>query len=94
MQKDDTILDLGCGGKFPSQSSLANSRMLVIEKPIIDGVINLQLAQTLSQGKGRIHGVDANEAIIAAARKAAASNPAATKTCTFEGNLLDLRVLM
>ncbi|KAK0118098.1 hypothetical protein ONS95_012403 [Cadophora gregata] len=49
-----------------------------------DGIINVQLAQTLAKGKGKIHGVDASPAMIASAQKAAAADPAASKTCSFE----------
>lgn len=58
---------------------------MLIKCQMVDGVINIHLAQTLAKGKGRIHGVDASEAMIGAARKAAASGPAAEKVCTFEG---------
>ena len=51
----------------------------------IDGVLNIQFAQTLVKGKGKIHGVDASEALISAATKAASSDEAAEKVCTFEG---------
>lgn len=47
----------------------------------------MQFAQTLEKGKGRIHGVDASEAMIAAAKKAAASDSAAEKVCSFESKL-------
>jgi len=52
---------------------------------LIDGVLNIQFAQTLAKGKGRIHGVDASEAMISAAKKAASSDGVAEKVCTFEG---------
>jgi tRNA/tmRNA/rRNA uracil-C5-methylase (TrmA/RlmC/RlmD family) len=54
---------------------------------MVDGVLNVQFAQTLAKGEGRIHGVDASEAMITAAKKAAASDGAAEKVCTFEGKL-------
>lgn len=47
----------------------------------------MQFAQTLEKGKGRIHGVDASGAMIAAAKKAAASDSAAEMVCSFESKL-------
>jgi 2-polyprenyl-3-methyl-5-hydroxy-6-metoxy-1,4-benzoquinol methylase len=49
-------------------------------------VLNLQIAQTLAKGKGGIHGVDASEAMISAAKKAAASDAAAKKFVLFKGS--------
>ncbi|KUJ24112.1 S-adenosyl-L-methionine-dependent methyltransferase [Mollisia scopiformis] len=49
-----------------------------------DGVLNLQIAQTLAQGTGKIHGVDSSASMISTAQKAASADPAASKTCTFE----------
>ena len=39
----------------------------------------------LAKGKGRVHGVDASEAMIAAARQAAASDNTAKEVCSLEG---------
>ncbi|KAL2063437.1 hypothetical protein VTL71DRAFT_5242 [Oculimacula yallundae] len=50
-----------------------------------DGVINLQLAQVLSKGRGSVRGIDASPAMIEAARASAAADAAASKTCTFGG---------
>jgi len=80
VQEDDVILDLGCGGKLFSHSGV-----LMDVNRLTDGVLNLQIAQTLAKGKGRIHGVDTSEAMISAAKKAAASDAVAKKVCTFEG---------
>lgn len=66
VQKDDTILDVGCG----------------------DGIINLQVAQTLSQGTGRIHGIDSSNDMITSSKKAAASEQSISEICTFESNCL------
>ncbi|PSS08826.1 hypothetical protein M430DRAFT_70056 [Amorphotheca resinae ATCC 22711] len=50
-----------------------------------DGVLNLQIAETLSKGKGRIHGVDSSIDMITASKSAAAAaDPAISKACTFE----------
>jgi len=57
---------------------------LILDLGCGDGIINLQLAQTLVKGKGKIHGVDASPAMIESAQKAAAADPAASKTCSFE----------
>lgn len=89
VQPDDVILDLGCGGSssptppFP----ILRLRNLIETNCFPDGVLNVQFASILSKGKGRVHGVDASEAMISAARKAAASDGAAGKVCTFEGKL-------
>ncbi|KAK0617966.1 S-adenosyl-L-methionine-dependent methyltransferase [Bombardia bombarda] len=64
-QKDDVILDLGCG----------------------DGVLDVELAHILSQGKGRVHGVDSSGAMIEAAKKLSAANAnkhMVEDRCTFE----------
>jgi hypothetical protein len=53
---------------------------------ISDGVINLQIAQTLTKGTGKFHGVDSSEDMINSAKKAASSDTAASKVCTFEGS--------
>lgn len=55
---------------------------------MLDGIINLELADVLASGNGRIHGVDSSVSMIASANKAASANPAAAKTCTFEGEFL------
>lgn len=69
------------GSPFPRlQKDLETDRL-------IDGVLNVQFAQTLAKGKGKAHGIDASEAMIAAARKVTTSDAAAEKVCTFEGKL-------
>ncbi|TVY52753.1 putative methyltransferase [Lachnellula cervina] len=51
-----------------------------------DGVLNLQIAQTLSKGTGKIHGIDSSESMIATAKKAASAsaNPSISHICTFQ----------
>ncbi|KAH7319266.1 methyltransferase, partial [Rhexocercosporidium sp. MPI-PUGE-AT-0058] len=49
-----------------------------------DGIINIQLGQVLSKGKGKIHGIDASPAMIESAQKSTVADPAASKTCSFE----------
>ncbi|TVY35105.1 putative methyltransferase, partial [Lachnellula occidentalis] len=49
-----------------------------------DGVLNLQIAQTLSKGTGMIHGVDSSESMIATAKKSASANPSIANSCTFQ----------
>lgn len=52
----------------------------------IDGVLNLQFAETLSKGTGSVHGVDSSADMIRASKAAvAAADPAIQKICTFEG---------
>ncbi|CZT47012.1 uncharacterized protein RSE6_07535 [Rhynchosporium secalis] len=47
-----------------------------------DGIINLQLAQVVSRGKGSVHGIDASPAMIEAARSSAAADVAAIVDAT------------
>ncbi|KAK6612727.1 methyltransferase type 11 [Botrytis cinerea] len=50
-----------------------------------DGIIPVQIAHTLSQGSGRIHGIDSSEDMIAAAKKAAISGgEEISGVCTFQ----------
>ncbi|KAM0164351.1 hypothetical protein ACHAQE_002931 [Botrytis cinerea] len=51
----------------------------------VDGIIPVQIAHTLSQGSGRIHGIDSSEDMIAAAKKAAiAGGEEISGVCTFQ----------
>ncbi|KAM0176368.1 hypothetical protein ACHAPC_009269 [Botrytis cinerea] len=51
----------------------------------VDGIIPVQIAHTLSQGSGRIHGIDSSEDMIAAAKKAAISGgEEISGVCTFQ----------
>lgn len=92
-QKDDVILDIGCGGEPPPRRHLTlkvvrNARKLTqLTSHIItvDAVLDIQIAQILAQGKGRLHGIDSSKAMIAAARKKAEEDDAARGRCTFEG---------
>ncbi|ERS96836.1 hypothetical protein HMPREF1624_07045 [Sporothrix schenckii ATCC 58251] len=61
VQKDDVILDLGCG----------------------DGVLDLQFAEILSKGTGRLHGVDSSPSLIETSQKAVEA--AGYTNSTFEG---------
>lgn len=81
-QKDDVILDIGCGGK---QYSLISSRRdgRTRTNSTKDGVLDIDIAKTLSQGKGSLHGIDSSPAMIQAADQAAAKD--GLKNCTFEG---------
>ncbi|KAH8596585.1 S-adenosyl-L-methionine-dependent methyltransferase [Bisporella sp. PMI_857] len=49
-----------------------------------DGVLNLQIAEVLKTGSGRIHGTDSSEAMIAASQAKVPSNSSLSKICTFE----------
>ncbi|KAK4183216.1 S-adenosyl-L-methionine-dependent methyltransferase [Podospora australis] len=51
-----------------------------------DGVLDVDLGQIVSQGNGRLVGVDSSQPMIEAAKKAvaAASSPAVSERCTFE----------
>ncbi|KAJ5037371.1 uncharacterized protein L3040_007547 [Drepanopeziza brunnea f. sp. 'multigermtubi'] len=57
---------------------------LILDVGCGDGIINIQIAQTLAKGSGKIHGIDASHAMIESARKSAAADPAATKAATFD----------
>ncbi|KAI0837097.1 S-adenosyl-L-methionine-dependent methyltransferase [Hypoxylon sp. FL0890] len=70
-QKDDVILDIGCGVDSPAYRIF-----------IQDGVVNIQMQEVLAQGSGSIHGTDASPAMIEAAIKAASK--AGASKCTFE----------
>jgi hypothetical protein len=61
------------------------SQWITYQCSILDGILNIEFAKTLSKGTGKVHGIDSSEAMINAAKKAAAADPAASKTCTFEG---------
>jgi hypothetical protein len=51
-----------------------------------DGIINLQIAETLAKGTGSIHGVDSSAAMINASKNSvAAADASIQKICTFEG---------
>ena len=82
-QSDDVILDIGCGGKWfrknPSPSQHWGCQHAELR---LDGVLDLQIAQVLSKGKGSLHGVDSSHAMIAAADKAA--KDAGLPNCVFE----------
>lgn len=47
-------------------------------------MLNVQIAQTLAQGKGRIHGVDASEDMIANAKKRVEKDGKAGGKCSFQ----------
>ncbi|PQE23003.1 methyltransferase domain-containing protein [Rutstroemia sp. NJR-2017a WRK4] len=51
-----------------------------------DGILNLQIAQTLSRGNGRIHGIDSSSSMIAAAQALVAKTGDAkiAEICTFQ----------
>jgi len=49
-----------------------------------DGILNLQIAETLAKGSGRIHGIDSSVDMITNAQKAASSSLGISKICTFE----------
>ncbi|KAM3086120.1 hypothetical protein ACMFMG_000259 [Clarireedia jacksonii] len=51
-----------------------------------DGILNLQIAQTLSRGNGRIHGIDSSSSMIAAAQDliAKTGDSKIAEICTFQ----------
>ncbi|KAK0657257.1 S-adenosyl-L-methionine-dependent methyltransferase [Cercophora newfieldiana] len=78
-QKDDVILDLGCGGTLSSPRY--STQQSTYHHP--DGVLDLQIGQVLSQGSGTLHGIDGSPAMIEASKKATAETGLQGK-CTFE----------
>ena len=50
----------------------------------IDGVLDVQIAQILSQGIGRVHGIDSSKAMIEAAKEKCGGG-AGSEKCSFEG---------
>ena len=56
-----------------------------------DGIIDLQFADVLAQGAGRLHGIDSSVAMIEAAEKA--TNDAGIANATFEGASRLLRMI-
>jgi len=92
-QKDDIILDLGCGGMVysPPHSSLEPHQPSfpdVSRSPVLmfvsDGILDMQIGEVLAQGEGSLHGIDGSEAMIRASKELAAKSGLDMK-CTFEG---------
>lgn len=97
VQKDDVILDVGCGGEFlfifPCYGEV--SPRIIVKRSewkekekcfltcLSDGVLNIQIAKTLATGTGRIHGVDSSAAMIETAKREAEKEGVAG-ICTFE----------
>jgi hypothetical protein len=47
------------------------SQWITYQCSILDGILNIEFAKTLSKGTGKVHGIDSSEAMINAAKKAA-----------------------
>lgn len=68
LQKDDVLLDVGCGGKSIQK---ARKRETLIAKTLVlsDGILNADFAKVLAQGNGSMHGIDSSASMIEAARE-------------------------
>lgn len=64
LQKDDVLLDIGCGGMCLSPN--LDQRP---ETDRLDGILNAEFAKVLAQGSGSMHGVDSSASMIEAARE-------------------------
>jgi ubiquinone/menaquinone biosynthesis C-methylase UbiE len=62
LQKDDVLLDIGCGGKHSSPFWPTQA-----DHP--DGILNVEFAKILAQGSGSMHGIDSSPSMIEAARE-------------------------
>lgn len=82
-QKDDVILDIGCGGKclLPFTPPNLISYIQILTSPP-DGIVNIQISEILAKGSGSIHGTDSSPAMITAAQQLASQSSASN--CTFE----------
>ncbi|KAK1726857.1 methyltransferase domain-containing protein [Colletotrichum acutatum] len=89
VQKDDVILDVGCGGEsltsthfiVPLDDELDCSTKLQTDNQV-DGILDVEFGKVLSQGKGSLHGIDASPGMISAAKKAVSA--AGLSNCEFE----------
>ncbi|KAF5600992.1 hypothetical protein FPANT_1856 [Fusarium pseudoanthophilum] len=64
LQKDDVLLDIGCGGMY-----LSPNLNHTPETDHLDGILNAEFAKILAQGSGSMHGVDSSASMIEAARE-------------------------
>lgn len=76
LQKDDVLLDIGCGGEFPIPLDGRFELTLVT-----DGILNAEFAKILAQGNGSMVGIDSSASMIDSARELCKDS----KNSTFEG---------
>ena len=81
LQKDDVVLDIGCGGKH--FQLLAQVQMHV--NRLADGILDLEFSKVLAQGSGSVYGIDSSAAMIKAAQDLCKD----TTNTTFEGPSTD-----
>jgi ubiquinone/menaquinone biosynthesis C-methylase UbiE len=81
LQKDDVVLDIGCGGTATEQ---CHSPLTPHADHFTDGILNLEFGKLVAQGNGAVHGIDSSAAMINAAKERCKDVP----VCTFEGTYL------
>ena len=81
-QPDDIILDIGCGGEYLSSGGL-EKRDTSFDIKSTDGILDVEMAKVLAQGKGKLHGIDSSRAMIDASVKAIQDS--GVDNSTFEG---------
>lgn len=85
VQKDDVILDVGCGGALACPKiCLTLDLVNYLAHLDLDGVLNVEMAKIFANGTGRVHGIDSSPAMIEAA-KVAAKAAGVEQKATFEG---------
>ncbi|KAL6863104.1 hypothetical protein ACO1O0_003348 [Amphichorda felina] len=62
LQKDDVVLDIGCGGKHFQLLAQVHADSLA------DGILDLEFSNVLAQGSGSVYGIDSSAAMIKAAQ--------------------------
>jgi ubiquinone/menaquinone biosynthesis C-methylase UbiE len=81
LQKDDVVLDLGCGGM--SDLCFFTHIPVTAADYCVDVILNIEFGKLVAQGKGSVHGIDSSAAMIKSAQELCKDVP----TCTFEGIL-------
>ncbi|KAI8256872.1 putative methyltransferase [Colletotrichum sp. SAR11_239] len=81
VQKDDVILDIGCGGESLLSLPPNLIKPTYTNKPS-DGILDVEFGKILAQGTGSLHGIDASPSMITAAEKLVAD--AGLSNCKFE----------
>lgn len=64
LQKDDVLLDIGCGGEY-TISLIAEDKLTLV----VDGILNAEFAKILAQGNGSMLGIDSSASMVDSARE-------------------------